>query len=74
MDDSQSEASQRAEAGVEPKPQAAVNLMYFGFAKVSVRGPISGELYEFSRHEPVRPVDARDAVSMLKTRLFRRIR
>jgi hypothetical protein len=48
--------------------------MYFGYAQVSVRGPVSGYLYQFSRQQPVQAVDARDAVSMLKTRLFRRIK
>jgi len=49
-------------------------LMYFGYASVSVRGPVSGQLYQFSRQQPVQAVDARDAVSILKTRLFRRIK
>jgi len=50
------------------------NLMYYGYASVSVRGPVSGRLYQFSRQQPVQAVDARDAVSILKTRLFRRIK
>jgi hypothetical protein len=49
-------------------------LMYYGYASVSVRGPVSGQLYQFSRQQPVQAVDARDAVSILKTRLFRRIK
>lgn len=53
---------------------ATVELMYFGFGRVTVRGPVSGLLYEFTRLDPVQPVQTRDAVSMLKTRLFRRIR
>jgi hypothetical protein len=64
--------------GEQPKPargakHPALNLMYFGYAQVNVRGPVSGRLYQFSRQQPVQAVDARDAVSMLKTRLFRRI-
>ena len=58
----------------QEKPQPAVELMYFGYASVCVRGPVSGKLYQFSRQLPVLAVDGRDAVSMLKTRLFRRIR
>jgi hypothetical protein len=54
--------------------QAALNLMYCGFASVNVRGPVTGQLYQFSRLHPVQSVDARDAVSILKTRLFRQAR
>lgn len=52
----------------------SMNLMYYGFASVSVRGPATGQLYRFSKISPVQSVDARDARSMLKTRLFRRVR
>ena len=52
----------------------ALNLMYFGYASVSVRGPFTGQLYQFSRLHPVQSVDARDAVTILRTRLFRQIR
>lgn len=51
-----------------------LQLMYFGYATVSVRGPVSGQLYHFSRQQPVQAVDARDAVSILKTRMFRRMK
>lgn len=51
-----------------------MNLMYYGFASVSVRGPVTGQLYRFSKMNPVQAVDARDAGPILKTRLFRRIR
>ena len=57
------------------KPGVQVfTLMYYGYASVSVRGPVSGQLYHFSRQQPVQAVDARDAISILKTRLFRRIK
>jgi len=67
------------ESEEEPKRERnralpSLDLMYFGYAQVSVRGPVSGYLYQFSRQQPVQAVDARDAVSMLKTRLFRRIK
>jgi hypothetical protein len=54
--------------------QSDQNLLYYGTASVSVRGPVTGTLYEFSRQQRIQTVDPRDAVSMLKTRLFRRIR
>jgi hypothetical protein len=56
-----------------PRP-AAVNLLYYGHAKVNIRGPVTGTLYHFSRREPVQPVDARDVVAILRTRLFRQVR
>jgi hypothetical protein len=54
--------------------QAALKLTYYGHAPVNVRGPFTGQLYQFSRLHPVQTVDARDAVSILKTRLFRQTR
>ncbi len=54
--------------------QNALNLMYYGFASVNIRGPVTGRLYQFSRLSPVQSVDARDAVSILKMRLFRQAR
>lgn len=54
--------------------QQALKLMYYGHAAVNVRGPVTGRLYQFSQFHPVQSVDARDAVSILKTRLFRQTR
>jgi hypothetical protein len=54
--------------------QAALNLMYYGLGAVNVRGPVTGQLYQFSRVYPVQSVDVRDAVCILKTRLFRQAR
>lgn len=54
--------------------QSPLNLMYHGLGAVNVRGPVTGQLYQFSRVYPVQSVDARDAVSFLKTRLFRQSR
>jgi hypothetical protein len=55
-------------------PPTEQRLLYYGTARMSVRGPVTGTLYQFSRQQPIQTVDPRDAVSMLKTRLFRRIR
>jgi hypothetical protein len=52
----------------------AVKLMYYGHAKVNIRGPVTGTLYQFSRLQPVQSVDSRDAVAILRTRLFRQVR
>jgi hypothetical protein len=53
---------------------ADMHLLYYGRDRIHVRGPVTGKLYQFSRQEPLQAVDPRDAVSILKTRLFRRIR
>jgi hypothetical protein len=37
-----------------------------------VRGPATGQPYEFSGAQPVRAVDPRDAEVLLHTRYFRR--
>ena len=52
----------------------AVNLLYCGHASASVRGSVTGQVYQFSRLQPVQAVDSRDAMPMLRTRLFRRVR
>jgi hypothetical protein len=54
--------------------QAALKLMYCGHASINVRGPVTGQLYQFSRLHPVQDIDTRDAVSILRMRLFRQIR
>ena len=54
--------------------QADLNLHYFGYSPINVRGPVTGQLYQFSKLQPVQAVDARDAASILRTRLFGRAR
>ena len=54
--------------------EAGLKLSYSGYAPVHVCGPLTGQLYQFSRLHPVQTVDARDAVSILRTRLFRQAR
>ncbi len=39
---------------------------------VRVRGPVTGQAYEFSAERPTRWVDARDAEPLLRTRHFLR--
>ena len=53
--------------------RATVKLLYYGHAKVNIRGPVTGALYQFSRLQPAQSVDARDAVAILRTRLFRQV-
>jgi len=54
--------------------QGALKLSYPGYAPVTVWGPFTGQLYQFSQQHPVQTVDARDAVSILNTKLFRQAR
>jgi hypothetical protein len=51
-----------------------LKLLYRGYATVNVLGPVSGQLYRFSRQKPVNTIDERDAAPILQTRLFRRTR
>jgi len=54
--------------------ETMLNLRYQGAATVNVRGQATGRLYQFSRLQPMQSVEARDAVSILRTRLFRQVR
>jgi hypothetical protein len=54
--------------------EGTIKLLYYGHAAMSVRGPVTGQMYQFSRTTPTLVVDVRDAVSMLRTRLFRQTR
>jgi hypothetical protein len=53
-------------------PYARVSLRYLENSPIRVRGPVTGQDYEFSGSRPVQSIDARDASSLLKTRFFRR--
>jgi len=48
----------------------AVRLRYIGGASVLISGPATRKTYKFSPMQPSQLVDARDAMSMLRTRLF----
>ncbi len=50
-----------------------VNLLYRGAASTHVRGAVSGRLYRFSRPNEVQAIDARDAVYIMQTRMFRQV-
>jgi hypothetical protein len=49
----------------------AVNLYYIGTQPMVIRGPVTGNVYQFSLLEPVQSVDPRDAVDLLADRQFR---
>ena len=56
---------------VEFRRSSALNLHYNGQPVMSVRGPVTGNAYEFSEVQPVQPVDSRDARFLLASPLFR---
>jgi hypothetical protein len=49
----------------------AVSLHYIGSLPAVIRGPVTGNVYQFSHLEPVQSVDPRDAVDLLADRQFR---
>jgi hypothetical protein len=49
----------------------AVSLYYTGSQPRVIRGPVTGNVYQFSHLEPVQSVDPRDAVDLLADRQFR---
>jgi hypothetical protein len=48
----------------------AVKMFYRGNGSAQIRGRVTGQIYQFARHEPVQAVDPRDAVGLISTRLF----
>jgi len=51
-----------------------VSVRYLERSPILVRGPATGQQYQFSGTQAVQSVDARDAEALLKTRFFRRWR
>ena len=56
-----------------PAAPQMVNLYYLKTWPERMRGKVTGRVYEFSRSQPVRAVDPRDAAALLRTRFFRQI-
>lgn len=48
----------------------AVQMLYRGNGSAHIRGRVTGQLYQFPRQQPVQAVDPRDAVELIRTRLF----
>jgi hypothetical protein len=51
----------------------AVMLEYVEVAPIRVWGPATGRPYDFSGDQPVQAMDARDAASLARSGLFRRV-
>ena len=49
---------------------ASVAMLYRGTGSAQIRGPVTGQIYPFTRQQPVQAVDWRDAGSLIRTRLF----
>lgn len=49
----------------------AVKMVYSGSGSAQIRGRVTGQVYQFARQQPVQAVDPRDAVALIRTRLFR---
>ncbi len=52
----------------------SVKLLYRGNGSAQIRGPVSGQIYQFPRHNPVQAVDARDVAALIRTRLFAQVK
>ena len=48
----------------------AVKMLYRGNGSAQIRGRVTGQIYQFPREQPVQAVDPRDAVALIRTRLF----
>jgi hypothetical protein len=68
----QYQAATAAAGKVETASLPTIRLRYLQTSAVRVRGLVSGACYEFSGSSPVQDVDARDSISLLQTRFFRR--
>ncbi len=53
-------------------PSSWTKVRYLETSPIRVRGPVSGNRYEFSGTQPVQQVDSRDASALLNTRFFQR--
>ena len=62
--------AQGASAAQQPTGWSSVGVRYLEKSPIRVRGSATGTQYEFSAVNSVRPVDARDAEALLRTRFF----
>lgn len=60
----------RAPSAQSRAGNGVVRLRYLGGVSVLVSGPATHHQYSFSRLRPTQTVDARDAILLLRTRLF----
>jgi hypothetical protein len=65
---------ERSASPVETPDSAAVKMLYRGNGSAQIRGPVTGQIYQFPRQQPVQDVDPRDAGSLIRTRLFTKLK
>jgi hypothetical protein len=53
---------------------SAVKMFYCGNGSAQIRGPVTGQIYQFARTQPVQAVDPRDVGLLVRTRLFTQVR
>jgi hypothetical protein len=58
----------------EPGGLGVVRLFYRGNGSAQIRGPVTGRVYQFPRHNPVQMVDSRDVSGLIRTRLFAHVK
>jgi hypothetical protein len=51
----------------------AIMMLYRGNGSAQIRGPVTGQIYQFARTQPVQPVDPRDVGLLVRTRLFTKV-
>lgn len=66
------------QANVNPAEQGTghgvVRLFYRGNGSAQIRGPVTGRVYQFPRHNPIQMVDSRDVPGLVRTRLFAHVK
>jgi hypothetical protein len=58
----------------ETNGYGVVRLFYRGNGSAQIRGPVTGRVYQFPRHNPVQIVDSRDVAGLIRTRLFAHVK
>jgi hypothetical protein len=56
---------------VQSPRNTTLDVYYTGQQSIRIRGAATSNFYHFSQLEPVQPVDTKDAVFLLSSRLFR---
>jgi hypothetical protein len=51
-----------------------VKMIYRGNGSAQIRGQVTGQVYQFPRHQPVQDIDPRDIPALVRTRLFTHVR
>jgi hypothetical protein len=69
-----SDEEENVNDGNETNGYGVVRLFYRGNGSAQIRGPVTGRVYQFPRHNPVQMVDSRDVPGLVRTRLFAHVK